>query len=88
MYLLQYLFCDIAGALNKLPLGEAVWRSDLQRSSLLDQEDATMTQLLHSCLNLETDLDTRECGNSTENVLRNKICVNAYKNSSLLTILC
>ncbi len=54
------LLCDCTGAINELSFGEAVRRSDLQSSSLLDEEDAAMPQVLHSILDLETDLDNRE----------------------------
>lgn len=52
-----HLLCDCTGAVNELPFGEAVGRSDLQRSGLLDQEDAPMSELLHSSLDLKTDLN-------------------------------
>lgn len=56
-----YLLCDHTGAIDELPFGEAVRGSDLQSSSLLDQEDAAMSQVLHPGLDLETDLDDTRC---------------------------
>lgn len=56
----SYLLCDCTGTFNELSFGEAVRGSDLQRSSLLDKEDAAVSKLLHSSLNLETNLDDRQ----------------------------
>lgn len=52
----RYLLCDNTGTFDELPLSEAVRGSDLQSSSLLDQEDAAVPQILHPVLNLETNL--------------------------------
>lgn len=52
----RYLLCDNTGTFDELPLREAVRGSDLQSSSLLDQEDAAVPQILHPVLNLETNL--------------------------------
>lgn len=54
-----YLFCDCTGTFNELPFGETIRGSNLQSSSLLDEEDTAMSELLHSSLDLETDLDNR-----------------------------
>lgn len=55
-----YLLRDHTGAVDELPFGEAVRGSDLQSSSLLHQEDAAVSEVLHPVLDLETDLeDTR-----------------------------
>jgi len=56
----RYLLCDRTGARDELPLGEAVGGRDLQRSGLLDQEDAAVAELLHASLDLETDLVAEE----------------------------
>lgn len=53
----QYLLCDGAGTLYELSLGVTVWGGDLQRSSLLHQEDTAVTQLLDTSLDLETNLE-------------------------------
>ncbi len=53
---IAYLLCDCAGTLDELPFGEAVGGTELQGSSLLDQVDTAMAQLLHPCLYLETNL--------------------------------
>lgn len=53
---MAYLLSDCAGTLDELPFGEAVSGAELQGSSLLDQVDAAMAQLLHPRLNLEADL--------------------------------
>lgn len=53
---ISYLLRDCAGTFDELPLGEAVSGAELQGSSLLDQVDAAMAQLLHPCLDLETNL--------------------------------
>lgn len=39
----DYLLCDRTSTIDELPFGEAVRRSDLQSSSLLDEEDAAMS---------------------------------------------
>lgn len=56
----QYLLCDGAGAFDELSLGEAVRGGDLQGSGLLDEEDASVAELLHSRFNLETNLEERQ----------------------------
>lgn len=56
----SYLLCDCTGTFNELSFGEAVWGSDLQRSGLLDKEDAAMSKLLHSGLYLEPNLNDRQ----------------------------
>lgn len=47
---MAYLLCDCAGAFDELPFGEGVSGTELQGSSLLDQVDAAVAQLLHPCL--------------------------------------
>lgn len=56
----QYLLCDGASTFDELSLGEAVRGGDLQGSGLLDEEDASVAELLHSRFNLETNLEERE----------------------------
>lgn len=51
-----YLLHDSAGTLDELPFGEAVSGAELQSSSLLDQVDTAMAQLLYPCLYLEAHL--------------------------------
>ena len=51
-YLLRYG----AGALDQLPLGEAVRGAHLQGPGLLDQEDAAVTKLLDTRLYLTAHL--------------------------------
>lgn len=55
-----YLLRDGAGAFDELPFGEAVGGGDLQGSGLLDEEDASVSELLHSCFNLETNLEDKQ----------------------------
>lgn len=52
----RYLFGDSAGAVDELSFSETVWGCDLQGSSLLDQRDTTVAQILHPGLDLETNL--------------------------------
>lgn len=51
-----YLLRDCAGTLNELPLGVAVRGAYLEGPCLLHEEDAAMAQVLHTCANLEADL--------------------------------
>lgn len=60
-----YLLRDCTGTINELSFGEAVGGGDLQSSGLLDQEDTPMSELLHSSLDLETNLDKTEGSNNT-----------------------
>ncbi len=52
-----YLLCDSTGVLDQLSFGETVCRAHLQRSGLLDQIDAAVTQLLHPSLDLRSHLE-------------------------------
>ena len=62
---MAHLLCDGAGALDELPLGEAISGAELQGPRLLNQVDTAMAQLLHSCPYLETNLKS-----TTEHWLR------------------
>lgn len=57
---MRYLLRDGAGAFDELPFGEAVGGGDLQGSGLLDEEDASVSELLHSRFNLETNLEDKQ----------------------------
>lgn len=57
-----YLLHDGAGALDELPLGEAISGAELQRSGFLDQEDAAVSQLLNPSLYLVTNLKAQAGG--------------------------
>lgn len=56
----RYLFGDSAGAVDELSFSETVWGCDLQGSSLLDQRDTTVAQILHPGLDLETNLEKKK----------------------------
>lgn len=56
----RYLFGDSAGAVDELSFSETVWGCDLQGSSLLDQRDTTVAQILHPGLDLETNLKKKK----------------------------
>lgn len=56
----RHLLCDSSRAVDELAFGEAIRGGDLQSSGLLDQEDASMSKLLHSSLDLETNLEKTE----------------------------
>lgn len=60
-----YLLHDCAGTLDELPLGEAVSGAELQSSSLLDQVDAAMAQLLDPGLYLVAHLKKAQQGVAT-----------------------
>lgn len=51
-----YLLSDGTGTLDQLPLGIAVCGAHLEGPCLLHQEDTAMAQVLHTCANLESDL--------------------------------
>lgn len=51
-----YLLSDGTGTLDQLSLGIAVCGAHLEGPCLLHQEDTAMTQVLHTCANLESDL--------------------------------
>lgn len=55
-----YLLSDRAGTLNQLPLGVAVCGAHLEGPRLLHQEDTAMAKVLHTCANLESNLQRRE----------------------------
>lgn len=66
----SYLLCDCAGTFNELSFGEAVRGSDLQSSGLLDEENAAMSKLLNTSLDLETDLGDREQSQRAINLMQ------------------
>lgn len=51
-----YLLSDRAGTLDQLPLGVAVCGAHLEGPCLLHQEDTAMAKVLHTCANLESNL--------------------------------
>lgn len=75
-----YLLHDGAGALDELPFGEAVSGAELQSSSLLDQVDTAMAQLLYPCLYLEAHLKAQP------GICLDRICLLIYITSLHITI--
>lgn len=52
-----YLLCDSSCTFDQLPLGEAVCGAHLERTSLLDQVDTAMPELLHTAFYLHANLE-------------------------------
>lgn len=68
----SYLLGDSASALDQLPLGEAVRRAHLQCPGLLHQENAAVTQLLDTGLDLTAHLRRGERERKTESERKGK----------------